>query len=150
MKIFRYLFVQIIVFAMLFCGQQAEFALDESRCPDKPELIVKNISGYTADEVYMHDQVGNYLSGQLLITDMPDGGLISVDVTDGLVKYFTFIRNITSTSTTEIAVTTAEPVTFSRCYKYTLNLLPEDYFLEDDINYLPVKFSENQSKTIGK
>ncbi len=129
MKIFSILIVPMVILSSLFCGP------DEGGGPClPPELIVKNASGYKINKLYIHDTPG-YSGGDLLAADMLQNAEISVPVSDGMVKYFTFIRNRTSSSSVEIAVTTSEPVVFSQCYKYTLNLLPLDFFLQDFGNY---------------
>jgi hypothetical protein len=114
-----------------------------------PELIVKNTSVYTINELYMHDSF-EYSSGELVASNVPSDGDITVAVSDGLVKYFTFIRNITSTSSVEIAVTTAEPIAFNECYKYTLNLLPEDFFLQESDNYEAPESTDKETADINK
>lgn len=139
-KIFKYQAVQLFLFSFLFCGPGEE--VGEGNCLP-PELIITNNSGYTAGTIYMHDSINDYFSGQVLAEDVPAGQMIAVDVSDGLVKYFTFIRTVTSTIDTEIAVTTASPVTFNNCYKYILYLLAEDFFLEDSENYSSYKFFDD-------
>ena len=128
MKIFYALFISIVIFSSLFCNYKPE---NIEECLPL-ELTVKNTSYYIIKELYVHD-LFDYTSGgsDLIASDMAMDSEVPVAVSDGEVKYFTFIRNITSTSVSEIAVTTKTPITFSNCHNYILNLLAEDFFLQD-------------------
>lgn len=130
MKVIRILFLQTLVLSLFFCGGPDEGA--EKACLP-PELIVKNVSQYDMIGVYMHDSL-DYSGGELVASNMAKDAEAVVEVADNQVKYFTFIRCFSAVNDKEIAVTTGSPVSFHECYKYTLNLLEEDFFLETSDN----------------
>ncbi len=136
MKSFIYLIIPMLLSPILFCaGEDADVAPASSAiiC-NPPELILKNISGYIANEVYRHEAF-DYHGGEVIVTDMADNTEIQVDVSHDERKYFTFLRQVTSTSSETIAVTTSVPIVFSECFKYTLNMLELDFFIEDFDNF---------------
>ena len=103
-----------------------------------PELTIINSSEYIVKRIYVHD-TANYMDTE----EEPDSELstneeIDIPVSDGDLEYFTFIRNITSTSSMEIAVTTSSPIYFRECYKYRLHIFEEDFMLKKEDNYTTV------------
>ena len=145
MKIFKCLILQMAVLSFFFCAPAEDEEAERICLP--PELKIKNISDYVAKEVYMHDEF-SYTGGEVVATGLASDSEVDVPVEEGDLKYFTYIRNLTTGSSMEIAITTAAPVEFNACYKYTLNLLSEDFFLDDFDNYTLARsdeFSEEDS-----
>lgn len=131
MKIFKRVIIYLLFLPVLFCGGPAEEQAGE--CMGIPAFTVRNSSEYTLNRLYMHD-TPDYTGSTVIATDMAAGTELSVDISTASQKYFTFIRNVTTTSAEEIAVTTAYPLSFEPCVSYTLHILEEDFFLDEGVS----------------
>lgn len=103
-----------------------------------PQLTIINDTEYNLHEIYILNKF-DYRNETIAYTDLAPGEQIdqeeidpSVTISDGNVRYITFIRDFSSTITEEIGVTTETPITFIECYKYELHIMNEDFFLERD------------------
>lgn len=90
-----------------------------------------NCSGYTVKLIYA-TETPDYRNETPVAQDLVDGATWQYSVPAGSSLYITFVRTVTSTSTSEIAVTTSKPVTFGSLYKFnTLDLLENDFYFEN-------------------
>jgi hypothetical protein len=100
-------------------------------------MTIVNSSEYEINHLYVHDSL-DYFNDSTKVeigTNMATGDNVTMSVSYGDSYYFTFIRYIFSSSSIEIAVTTADPVAIGECYTYTLHLLEEDFYVETADNF---------------
>jgi hypothetical protein len=121
------LLATMIITAGLGCADS------ESEPPcNPPTLKIVNSTSYIMEAVYLHDSpVFDKASSTAFVNPFNPGAEINVPISDGYTTYCTFIRKITSTADTDIAVTTSRPVECYACFTYTLHLLDEDFYLEE-------------------
>lgn len=134
----RYLILIPVVLLLTMCDMSTTADSDDSETiPDEyclpPSFTVTNRSEYTLNRVYVHP-TPDYLSSIPVLTDLASGASAEIAVAENDTLYLTFIRNITSTSSIEIAVTIASPAVIEYCRKYTLYFLEEDFLLYTDYN----------------
>jgi hypothetical protein len=127
----------ISITLLLFCGYDKEEMQARMKCLPSADLIITNSSEYAIIELYSHKNF-NYIndsSKTTLAQNMAKGSSLNMHVEYGDSYYFTFIRKYFSTSGIDIAVTTERPVYIENCYKFSLQLLEEDFYLKKEDNF---------------
>lgn len=128
----------LIAVITLSCGAAGP---DETpgNCLPEQDMTIFNSSEYEINRLYVHNSV-DYLNDSTKVeigTNITTGNSVTLPVLYGDSYYFTFIRNIFSTSSIEIAITTANPIKIDECYTYTLHLLEEEFYIETSDNFAP-------------
>ncbi len=142
MKRLFFIFIQVLFLSYIFCtggGHPDDKGLYEKEC-FPPELEVENTTEYVIEKLFIHD-APNYGASESILTnemdpDVIETNKISVPISHGDLKYFTFVRRVTTTSEQRIAVTTRDPVSFSDCHKYFLKIIEEDFLAQIEDNYV--------------
>jgi hypothetical protein len=133
----------ILLLNILYCSANEEEEKQKEPVCNPPALEIKNVSEYIIKRLYIHDTFDYSSSVSVLTEPMnpADASTLSVNIlmADQDNKYITFIRDLTTTSGPEIAVTTSRPILFENCYKYTLILLEEDFKLTTSDNFAAEK-----------
>ena len=136
MKFFLTVMLLSSLIFILNCSDEDEG--DSSyECPP-PILYIENKSEYLIKQIILHsDKV--YLESEPAYAYLASGESFKYEgFTGSANSYVTFIRNVTSSSDIEIAVTTPDTLLFKKCNAYRLILLEEDFFLESEVvDYLP-------------
>jgi len=142
MKKLIIILIFILSLSFLFaCGDDGStpVALLPEECTLPPTLQIINVSEYEILLLIKHtDPVGFNKEtmtplGTVIATNLMPETFLDHTVVNTESYYFTFTRDITSTSEYPIAVTTNREILFSGCHHYTLHLLEDGFFL--DIEY---------------
>ncbi len=128
--------VFFLVLLVLSCGDEGAPTAGGT-CLDAGNITIINASEYDIIRLYAHNTVDffNEAPSTPLKEPMPTEDSVTMPVIYGDSYYFTFVRDIFTGATIEIAVTTAKPVTIEECYTYTLYLLEEEFSVETTSNY---------------
>ncbi len=128
-----------LVVLTLSCGAAEEEPSEPGSgiCLPEEPMTITNSSEYSINHLYVHDTVDYFTDASKVEigTNMATGTDVTIPVLYGDSHYFTIVRYIFSTSTIEIAITTAYPVEIEECYTYTLHLLEEEFSIEKEGNF---------------
>lgn len=129
MKLKNYAFIICMIIFSISCKDD-DLAKDDATaaCLTPPEFTIKNSSQYIINRILIHT-TPDYMNTTPSQSDLQTGEEIFISISAGE-YYITFIRNITSTSDTEIAITTENSITLEGCNVYKLHLLEEDFLME--------------------
>jgi hypothetical protein len=135
MRMKEALLILLAVFA-LSCGVASDAGISGNCLPEQDMTII-NSSEYEINHLYVHDSL-DYFNDSAKVeigTNMVTDESVTLPVSYGDTYYFTFVRNIFSSSSIEIAITTESPVRINECYTYTLHLLEDEFYIETTDNF---------------
>ncbi len=130
--------INLILILTLFLGSQCAGEKEpDKKCLPCADLIITNSSEYTIIELYAHSSIDYYsdTTKVLIAQNMLNGDSLVYPVNYQDKIYFTFIRRYFSSSNVNIAITTNNPVYIQDCYKFSLFLLEEDFYLRKEDNF---------------
>ncbi len=134
-RYFYYTLIICIILLQIACGSDDDASGGPSIICPEPQLTIKNDSEYELIQLIKHSDIKYYdesnvtPSETIIATNIASLASITHTVAKNESFYFTFKRDITSTSSYPIAVTTQNRITFYGCYKYTLYILEESFFI---------------------